>query len=329
MDENLTTKNYNEEDENNSRVFIFFERQYDIDNGINIILNFKKLKLNNEQNFLEIINLNKNNIIRDIIKIKKKLEVISNSINNHNNKKELNIQWELDLSFNYFKIISIDSILSILIEQNIINEKENIFYVNNLKTLNLRKNCLKKFPYICNYKLNNLTNLCLSHNDINDITTINNENNLLNNNCLTEKINYDNNKGVLNEIIPNLKNIYLQNNKIESFSFIKYLFNHHKEIININISFNKIKYLCHLPFLKSLKYLDISFNALLCCNIEDTEYKNITKELENSCKKENNDLYKNDSDFTSYHFLLTFKNYFPNLKNINTKNNHLYNLNTI
>ncbi|CRG96613.1 leucine-rich repeat protein [Plasmodium gallinaceum] len=325
MEENIINENFILEDKKNNRNFLFFEKPHDIDNCINIILNFKKLKINNEENFSQIINIYKNNIIRDIIKIQKKLDlIINNSLNNDNNKKELIIQWELDLSHNYFKEISIDNILSILIEKNIIKEKENIFHINNLKTLNLRKNCLTKFPYINKYKLNNLINLCISHNDINEI--IFNKNNIDNSNNFVAKINHDNNEGILNELIPNLKNIYLQNNKIESFLFLRYLFNHHREITNINISFNKISHLNHLPSLKNLKYLDVSFNTLLYYDYEDNEYKNINvKELEYFCNNENTDLHKNN-DFIFHNFLLTLKNYFPNLKNINTKNTLIYNL---
>ncbi|GAB65644.1 hypothetical protein PCYB_071460, partial [Plasmodium cynomolgi strain B] len=209
---------------------------------------------------------------------RKNKNVESGKWDNQEEAKNL-IVWELDLSCNYFIHLSIDNLLCVLIQNEIISE-ESVLKVHNLKTINIRKNFLILFPYWGKHKLENLLHLCLSHNEICELApmdgsptpaemethqacSVNVEKDPL---FVAEtKGEHPGEEGVLNWQAPNLTHLYLQNNKITSLHFVKYLLNGHKNISHINISFNRIKSLSDFPFLANLKQFDLSFNTQLSC----------------------------------------------------------------
>ncbi|KAI4839309.1 leucine-rich repeat protein [Plasmodium brasilianum] len=363
---NEDAENKVEEDEsmnvlNDRRVFTYIERTNEFDeNYINIILNFKKLNIKSEQIFDDIVSANKISIIDDIKKAQKELERISrgksnyhlykkelttqNNIENlkYDNSKHLSVIWELDLSFNYFTEISIDDILSILFKNDIIKEK-GILHLNNLRALNLRKNYLNKVPYVCKYTLTQLRILCLSHNELGGLGNICQGNiakeegaegeGVQENEAEVENMPVD--EGILNENFPNLEHVYFQNNKIESFIFLKCLLNKHKKITHINISFNKISSFKSFPYLKNLKYFDLSFNTeLLLYN--DNEEDERRKREEITMEMEQQNIFNNKyfslplnydkQDFLIYNFLMLLKHSFPNLQKINIKHTPTYSL---
>ncbi|KNG76337.1 leucine-rich repeat protein 9 [Plasmodium falciparum IGH-CR14] len=372
---NQENSNVNDKD---TPSFIFYEKTYEGDDTcfFNIIISFKKLKIYNEKDFEEVINLNAEHILKDIVKIeeglqrniynteiikkrnnkkrnkkkevfdidinnemdnenmndinynpnkydncddlyknyKERFDILINELNDSNiksytlkeksegeeEKKKLCVMWELDLSYNYFKEISIDNILSIMISKNIIPHK-NILQLNNLRTLNLRKNNLIYFPYISNFVLDGLVNIHISHNYINGcnnyIDKIDNMTYISKNLCeedIKNKINNINfnNEGTWNKIIPNLKNIYVQNNYLQSFFSLKYLINKHKNIKYINISFNKINFLTDLFILKNVEHINLSYNTFM--NVESNMTSHgITKDINNNMD-EKNDIYHNN-----------------------------------
>ncbi|SOV76123.1 leucine-rich repeat protein [Plasmodium sp. gorilla clade G3] len=371
----MNKENYDVNDKDN-KPFIFYEKIYECDNTsffFNIIISFKKLKIYNEKDFERVINLNEENILKDIVSIEQQLqqniyntEIIKkrndksknekkevfdidinnemdnkniNEINYNNNKydncddlyknykegfdiinvyidsniksyilnekcereeKKFDVMWDLDLSYNYFKDISIDNILSIMIKKNIISDK-NILQLNNLRTLNLRKNNLIYFPYISKFVLDGLINIHLSHNYItgcnNYMNKIDNMTYANNNICEGGIKNQINNnhfyyEGTWNNIIPNLKNIYLQNNYLQSFFSLKYLINEHNNIKYINISFNKINFLTDLFILKNVEYINLSYNTFMKLQSNMMSHE-LIKDIRNNKYKMNNICHKN------------------------------------
>ncbi|SPJ10140.1 leucine-rich repeat protein [Plasmodium sp. DRC-Itaito] len=368
----MNEKNYNVNDKDKTS-FIFYEKIYNGDETcfFNIIINFKKLKIYNEKDFEEVINLNAENILKDIVKIEqqlqrniynteiikkghnknKKKEVLDIDINNEKDNKNMNeinyshnkydncddlyknynkgfdiikahndsniksyklkensereekkicVMWDLDLSYNYFKEISIDNILSIMISKNIICDK-NILQLNNLRTLNLRKNNLIYFPYISKFVLDGLVNIHISHNYItgcnNYMDKIDNMTYINKNICQGEIKNKINNndfnyEGTWNNMVPNLKNIYLQNNYLQSFFSLKYLINKHKNIKYINISFNKIKLLTDLFILKNVEHINLSYNTFMILESNMTSHA-FSKGISNN-KEKKNDIFLNN-----------------------------------
>ncbi|SOV22434.1 leucine-rich repeat protein [Plasmodium sp. DRC-Itaito] len=392
----MNEQKYHVNDKKNTS-FLFYEKIYEGDERclFNIIISFKKLKIYNEKDFEEVINLNSENILKDIVMIEEQLQrntynneiikegknksknkkyfdidehinkemdnininQINNNNNNNNNKydncddiykncknqfdiinahidsninghilnkisereeKKLCVIWDLDLSYNYFKEISIDNIFSIMIKKNIISDK-NIIQLNNLRTLNLRKNNLIYFPYISKFVLDGLINLHISHNYIegckNYMDKMNNIKNLDKNICDKEINNKKNNKinnninnnnfyyeGMWNNIVPNLKNIYLQNNYLQSFFSLKYLINKHKNIKYINISFNKIKFLTDLFILKNVEHINLSYNTFMKLQSNMTS-DGLTKDINNIKHKNDisnnmDELIENDEDIS-------------------------------
>ncbi|SOV14000.1 leucine-rich repeat protein [Plasmodium sp. gorilla clade G2] len=382
----MNEQNYHVNDKQNT--FLFYEKIYEGDDRclFNIIISFKKLKIYNEKDFEEVINLNGENILKDIVKIEEQLQrnTYNNEItkeeknksksknknekyfdidehinkemdnininqinyNNNNNKydicddiykncknqfdiinaynnsninshilnkksereeKKLCVIWDLDLSYNYFKEISLDNIFSIMIKKNIISDK-NIIQLNNLRTLNLRKNNLIYFPYISKFVLDGLIDLYISHNYIEGCKNYMDEmNNMKNvdkniydkeiNNKINNNINNNNNlyyEGMWNNIVPNLKNIYLQNNYLESFFSLKYLINKHKNIKYINISFNKINFLTDLFILKNVEHINLSYNTFMNLQSNMTS-DGLTKNI-NNIKHKKNDINNNNNN---------------------------------
>ncbi|EUD67891.1 hypothetical protein C922_01503 [Plasmodium inui San Antonio 1] len=349
------------------RTFVYMERTDEPPDGcIKLILNFKKLKLRSEQDFAQMVRQKRPTILDALKKAeagigaatisnigipsRKNKNVQSGKCDNQEEAKNL-IVWELDLSCNYFIHLSIDNLLCVLIQNEIISEGS-VLKVNNLKTINIRKNLLILFPYWLKYKLENLLHLCLSHNEICELPpmdgaptpaemetrpacAINVERDPL---FVAEtKGEYPGEEGALNWQAPNLTHLYLQNNKITSLHFVKYLLNGHKNISYINISFNRIKSLSDFPFLANLKQFDLSFNMQLSClrGGEEVERKRVNNLLsvydhegegeQNGHARSNffNIPLRGDKKSSHHNLFVTLKYFFPNLESINLKHTPL------
>ncbi|GAW80132.1 leucine-rich repeat protein [Plasmodium gonderi] len=367
--------------------FIYIERTVkECDPYVHVILNFKKLKLNSEESFSQMVRENCERILDDLenaeigirsistniwkalscqrnknnkgIKEKKKENEESGKLYNIYEKKSI-IVWELDLSYNFFTNLSIDNILFVLIQNKIINEMS-IFNLNNLTTINLQKNMLTTFPHCSKYKLMNLLHFCLSHNEICKLGNVDIsqecekyetescEENFVEMETIPiykiktetatlvgDEMNSDGRyvyvEGILNESAPNLTHLYLQNNKIMSLQFLKYLLNGHKNISHINLSFNMIKSFNYFPFLKNLKNFDLSFNTQLtiCYSGDEVERKRIEeliKEHKYNIPMSNNFFnipIRDSKDLKYCNTFLKLKLFSPNLQNVNLKHTPL------
>ncbi|KJP89443.1 hypothetical protein AK88_00886 [Plasmodium fragile] len=349
------------------RTFVYMERTDEPSGACtNVILNFKKLKLRSEQNVAQMVRQNRATILDALKKAEvgiaadgsnkigipslKNKEVESGKCDNQEKAKNL-IVWELDLSWNYFTHLSIDNILCVLIENEIIGEGS-VLKVHNLKTINIQKNLLIIFPYWGKYKLENLLHLCLSHNEICELAPmdgsstpakmetrppcgINVERDPL---FVAEtKGEHPSEEGALNWQAPNLTHLYLQHNKITSLHFVKYLLNGHKNISHINISFNRIKWFSYFPFLANLKQFDLSFNTQLSCLRGDKEvegkrvdnlfsaYDHEGEGGQNGYERSNffNMPSRGDKKLSHQNLVVTLKCFFPNLESINLKHTPL------
>lgn len=333
-----------------NRNFLILEKKYSP--NIYVIFNFRKLCLYNERDFFDVVQLNKKQIESGLSKLKCRIHELNDTLQkcrNQNEKTKVIIkngtvnqhfdeknpidfmEWELDLSFNYFENISIDEILMMLIQHRLIGtDKEQggqdcILRCDNLNTLNLSKNCLENFPCIKTYKLMNLKNIYISHNNLEskEVEEKRNSNVHIKVEEFMDRVS-GNDVGILNSNLENLEYVNFQSNKMESFSLIKYLFNHHKKITHMNIGLNKLKMLNNLPVLENLKILNVSLNKLCFSN-----YSHVAEENKNMlpCVNLNEDCHHNtNSDAILQFFLQTLKKKFPQLEHINMKHNPVYDM---
>ncbi|SBT33676.1 leucine-rich repeat protein [Plasmodium ovale wallikeri] len=360
----------NKESPSNRHNFIYLERGQESDQTyLNLILNFKKQKLTSEEQFDGYVELHKNSILHDIQRVQMSLEeyrgkwkdIIEERIRTDDNiyketmdsesretvhnckdtKGEIPIFWELDLSHNRFKDISIDKMIAILTCHKIVGE-EMILRVQNLRTLNLSKNNLCAFPYMQEVKFSNLMILSLSNNSLGTSDVARDySRNTLKEGTFEDLPNEDNVDmhyatlvagGTLNDAAPNLIRLYLQNNKIKSLFFVNRLVNHHGKLTHINISFNVIEELDFLPFLQNLEQLDLSFNTQLShCYDERGDNKKVPKKgnehTENCFTERNSSPCVGDNrDPLFYNLLANLKSAFPNLKKVNIKHTPIYDL---
>ncbi|ANQ07356.1 Uncharacterized protein PCOAH_00018580 [Plasmodium coatneyi] len=352
------------------RTFVYMERTDEPPGACTkLILNFKKLKLRSEKNFAEMVRQNRATILDALKKVE--VGIAAATINNMGipSRKDNNVElgkcdnqeeaknlivWELDLSCNYFVHLSIDNLLFILIQNEIIS-KGSVLKVHNLKTINIRKNLLIVFPYWGKHKLENLLHLCLSHNEICELEPMDGsptpakmetppacENNVERDPLFVAETKGEppGEEGALNWQAPNLTHLYLQNNKITSLHFVKYLLNGHKNISHINISFNRIKSLSDFPFLANLKQFDLSFNTELSClrggkEVEGKRVDNLLSAYDHEGEGEQNDhegsYFFNmpsggDKKLRHHNIFVTLKHFFPNLENLNLKHTPLFNI---
>ncbi|CAA9987335.1 leucine-rich repeat protein [Plasmodium knowlesi strain H] len=363
--------NFEEEWRHPGRTFVYMERADEPPGArTKLILNFKKLNLKSEDNFSQMVRQNRTTIL-DALK-KAEIGIGGATINNIGilSRKNKNIElekcdsqeeatnlimWELDLSCNYFIHLSIDNILCVLIQNEIISEGS-VLRVHNLKTINIRKNVLIAFPYWGKYELDNLLHLCLSHNEICELPPMDDSPtsakmetrkecamNVEKNSLFVDKIKgeHPGEEGALNWKAPNLTHLYLQNNKITSVHFVKYLLNGHKNISHINISFNRIKWLSDFPFLPNLKHLDLSFNTELSClrGGQEADRKRVDDNLlsvydHQGEHEQNNHARSNFLNIPSgdhkklnhQNLFVTLKYFSPNLENLNLKHTPLLNI---
>lgn len=346
----------------NTRNFLIFEKT--VTKSIYLILNFRKLLLYNEHEFLNFVQMNEEKIKSELQQLEYTIEHLKHNhskyanrnvaieentnyneseIHSMENSSDYFIEWELDLSFNFFEEISIDEILCILIQQGIVGTckkqkgKEHLLCCDNLNTLNLRKNCLKIFPCIKNYKLIHLTNIYISHNNLGPVE---NENKLETSKNRKKKdfVNHfddddnDEMEGILNNSLENVEYVNFQNNDMESFALVKYLFNNHKKLAHLNISFNKLKSLNDLPILQNLKSLNVSLNKLSFVNT--IHYKEKNERILKDCNY--TECSKNDahsvgssssySDIILSHLVQTLQKHFPKLGHIDMKFTPVYDL---
>ncbi|SCQ16056.1 leucine-rich repeat protein, putative [Plasmodium ovale] len=358
------------ESQSNRHNFTYIEREQESDQTyMNLILNFKKQKLTSEEEFDGYVELHKNSILHDIQRVQMSLEayrgkwkdIIEERIRTDDNiykertdtesretvhnckdtKGEIPIFWELDLSHNRFRDISIDKIIAILTCHKIIG-KEMILRVQNLRTLNLSKNNLCAFPHMQEVKFDNLMVLSLSNNSLgaSDIARDYSRNTLKEGTFenLPNEDNVDKHYatlvagGTLNDTAPNLIRLYLQNNKIKSLFFVNHLVNHHDKLTHINISFNMIQEFDFLPFLQNLEQLDLSFNTQLShCYGERGDNKNVPKKENEYTENRFTDrnycpCVGDNQDILFYNLLAKLKSAFPNLKKVNIKYTPIYDL---
>ncbi|CAG9480341.1 leucine-rich repeat protein [Plasmodium vivax] len=361
-----------EEQGHPGRTFLYMERTDEPPGACTkLILNFKKLKLRSEQDFAQMVRQNCATIL-DTLK-KAEVGIAAAAINNIgipslkdkngqsvkcNNEGEAKnrIVWELDLSYNYFVHLSIGNVLYVLMQNRIISQG-GVLKVRNLATINIRKNLLTLFPHWGEYKLESLLHLCLSHNEICEVaSTGGSPTNGLRPPAEMEtrpacapnverdplfvaetKGERPGEEGALNWQAPNLTHLYLQNNKITSLQFVKYLLNGHKNVSHINISFNRIKSLNDFPFLANLKQFDLSFNTQLSCLLGDKQverkrgdsllsaYEHEGAGEQNGHARSNffNIPSRGDKQLNHQNIFAALKYFFPNLESLNLKHTPL------